>query len=155
VSVCLLKRVGLGAMLPLLPRRKPWERAGQVATVDRLSNGRAIVSVGLGAPDSGYAAFGEETNKVIRGELLDEGLDIMRGLWTGQPFAHEGKHYKIQPSEFPAIGHTAQKPGVPVWCVGALGSKKSMTRALACDGLIPQVVLNGGAGALQVLRVHA
>jgi alkanesulfonate monooxygenase SsuD/methylene tetrahydromethanopterin reductase-like flavin-dependent oxidoreductase (luciferase family) len=85
-------------------------------------------------PTAGTRPSAKETDKVIRGELLDEGLDIMRGLWAGQPFRHEGKHYKIQPSEFPAIGHTAQKPGVPVWCVGALGSKKSMTRALACDG---------------------
>ena len=145
VAACRTTRIRLGTMLTPLPRRKPWELAGQVATVDRLSKGRVIVSVGLGAPDSGYDAFGEETDKVMRGELLDEGLDIMRGLWAGQPFAHEGKHYKIQPSEFPAIGHTTQQPGVPVWCVGALGSKKSMTRALACDGLIPQVVEDGGA----------
>jgi hypothetical protein len=104
-----------------------------------------IVSVGLGAPDSGYEAFGEETDKVIRGELLDEGLTIVRGLWAGQPFAHHGKHYTIEPSGFPTIGHTKQQPGVPVWCVGALGSKKSMARALACDGLIPQVVEDGKA----------
>ena len=69
VAACRTKRLRIGTMLTPLPRRKPWELAGQVATVDRLSNGRAIVSVGLGAPDSGYAAFGEETNKVIRGEL--------------------------------------------------------------------------------------
>jgi len=145
VAACRTNRLRLGTMLTPLPRRKPWELAGQVATVDRLSNGRAIVSVGLGAPDSGYQAFGEETDKVVRGELLDEGLDIMRGLWAGQPFAHQGKHYTIKPSDFPAIGHTTQQPGVPVWCVGALGSKKSMSRALSCDGLIPQVVENGSA----------
>ena len=92
-------------MLTPLPRRKPWELAGQVATVDRLSNGRVIVSVGLGALDSGYDAFGEETDKVVRAELLDEGLDIVRGLWAGQPFSYDGKHYTISPSDFPAIGH--------------------------------------------------
>ena len=143
VAACRTKKLRVGTMLTPLPRRKPWELAGQVATVDRLSKGRVIVSVGLGAPDSGYDAFGEETDKVVRGELLDEGLDILRGLWSGQPFKHHGKHYTIEPSEFPAIGHTTQKPGVPIWCVGALGSNKSMTRALACDGLIPQVVENG------------
>ena len=86
VAACRTKKLRLGTMLTPLPRRKPWELAGQVATVDRLSNGRVIVSVGLGAPDSGYEAFGEETDKVVRGELLDEGLDILRGLWAGQPF---------------------------------------------------------------------
>ena len=39
----------------------------------------------------------------------------------------------------------SRQPGVPIWCVGALGSKKSMSRALSCDGLIPQVVENGSA----------
>jgi alkanesulfonate monooxygenase SsuD/methylene tetrahydromethanopterin reductase-like flavin-dependent oxidoreductase (luciferase family) len=145
VAACRTKRLRLGTMLTPLPRRKPWELAGQVATVDRLSNGRAIVSVGMGAPDTGYDAFGEETDKIVRGELLDEGLNIVRGLWAGQPFTHHGKHYSIEPSVFPAIGHTKQKPGVPIWCVGALGSKKSMTRALSCDGLIPQVVEDGKA----------
>lgn len=145
VAACRTSTLRVGTMLTPLPRRKPWELAGQIATVDRLSKGRAIVSVGLGAPDSGYDAFGEETDKVVRGELLDEGLAILRGLWAGQPFTHRGKHYTVEPSEFPAIGHTTQKPGVPVWCVGALGSNKSMTRALACDGLIPQVVVNGHA----------
>ena len=74
VAACRTKRLRLGTMLTPLPRRKPWELAGQAATVDRLSNGRVIVSVGLGAPDSGYEAFGEQTDKVVRGELLDEGL---------------------------------------------------------------------------------
>lgn len=145
VAASRTKRIRLGTMLTPLPRRKPWEFAGQVATVDRLSNGRVIVSVGLGAPDSGYEAFGEQTDKVVRGELLDEGLSIVRGLWAGQPFAHQGKHYTISPCDFPSISHTKQLHGVPIWCVGALGSKKSMTRALSCDGLIPQVVADGGA----------
>jgi len=145
VAACRTTTLRLGTMLTPLPRRKPWELAGQVATVDRLSNGRVIISVGLGAPDSGYEAFGEETDKVVRGELLDEGLDILRGLWAGQPFSHDGKHYTISPSDFPAIGHTNQQPCTPIWCVGALGSKRSMSRALSCDGLIPQVVEDGKA----------
>ncbi|HEY0519150.1 MAG TPA: LLM class flavin-dependent oxidoreductase [Ilumatobacteraceae bacterium] len=144
VAACRTTKIRLGTMLTPLPRRKPWELAGQVATVDRLSGGRVIVSVGLGAPDSGYDAFGEETDKVIRAERLDEGLAILRGLWAGQPFEHHGKHYEIAPSTFPTIGHTRQQP-VPVWCVGALGSRKSMTRALSCNGLIPQVIDDGGA----------
>lgn len=130
--------IRLGTMLTPVPRRKPWELAGQVATVDRLSGGRVILGVGLGAPSSGYEAFGEITDRRVRAELLDEGLDILRGLWSGQPFTHDGTHYHVTPSEFPAIGHTTQKPGVPIWCVGAIGHDKSMQRALSCDGLIPQ-----------------
>ncbi len=137
--------IRLGTMLTPLPRRKPWELAGQVATVDRLSGGRVILAVGLGAPEAGYAAFGEETDRRRRAELLDDGLAILRGLWGGQPFSYDGTHYQLRPSDFPAIGHTVQQPGVPVWCVGVLGSERSMRRALSCEGLMPQTVDAGGA----------
>src|SRR5262245_65097208 len=52
-------RIRLGTLLTPPSRRRPAELASQVATVDRLSNGRVILSVGLGALDSGFEAFGE------------------------------------------------------------------------------------------------
>jgi alkanesulfonate monooxygenase SsuD/methylene tetrahydromethanopterin reductase-like flavin-dependent oxidoreductase (luciferase family) len=135
----------LGTMLTPVSRRKPWELASQVATVDRLSGGRVILTVGLGAIDSGFEAFGEQTDRKIRAELLDESLDIMQGLWTGKPFGYEGAHYRLQPSDFPSIGHTVQTPRPPIWCVGALGREKSMTRVAKLDGLVPQVIDEHGA----------
>ncbi len=138
-------KIRLGTMLTAPSRRKPWELAGQVATVDRLSDGRVTLSVGLGAPEAGMEAFGEECDRRIRAELMDECLDIVCGLWDGQPFAYEGKHHHVQPTEFPTIGHTVQRPRVPIWCVGALGRERSMARARRWDGLIPQVVDADGA----------
>ena len=135
----------LGTLLTPVSRRKPWELAGQVATLDRLSRGRVTLSIGLGAPDTGFANFGEQTDRRTRAELLDEGMSIMCGLWTGQPVAFDGKHYQITPSDFPAITRVVQQPRPPVWCVGALSSEKSMQRALSWDGLLPQVVDNGSA----------
>ncbi len=146
--------IRLGTMITPLPRRKPWELASQVATVDRLSNGRVVLGVGLGAPDAGYAEFGEITDRRIRAELLDEGLAVLRGLWSGQPYEFSGTHYTLRPSEFPAMGHTVQQPGVPIWCVGALGSEKSMRRALDCNGLIPQVVADGTARSATLHELH-
>src|SRR6187399_3218705 len=51
-------RVSLGTMLTPLPWRRPWKVASQVATVDQISQGRAVLAVGLGAvatdlPDTG------------------------------------------------------------------------------------------------------
>lgn len=135
----------LGTMLTPVSRRKPWELAGQVATLDRLSQGRVTLSIGLGAPDTGFANFGEQTDRRTRAELLDEAMTIMCGLWTGQPVAFEGRHYHVTPSDFPAITHVVQQPRPPVWCVGALSSERSMRRALHWDGLLPQVVDNGTA----------
>jgi alkanesulfonate monooxygenase SsuD/methylene tetrahydromethanopterin reductase-like flavin-dependent oxidoreductase (luciferase family) len=119
-------KIRLGTMLTPPSRRRPWELASQVATVDRLSNGRVTLSVGLGAVDSGFDTFGEECDTRIRAELMDECLDIMCGLWKGQPYSYDGKHYTVKSTEFPTIGHIEQTPRVPVWCVGAIGRPKSM-----------------------------
>jgi len=135
----------LGTLLTPVSRRKPWELAGQVATVDRLSKGRVVLSVGLGAIDSGFEEFGEECDRRTRAELMDEGLEIMSRLWTGKPVTFDGNHYHLRPSTFPAIKHVVQQPHPPVWCVGALGSRTSMSRALRWNGLIPQVVEDGKA----------
>lgn len=138
-------RIRLGTMLTPPSRRKPWELAGQAATVDRLSGGRLTLSVGLGAPDAGMQAFGEQCDRRVRAELMDECLDIVTGLWSGQPFAYDGTHYHVEPTEFPAIGDVMQDPHPPIWCVGALGYDRSMQRALRWDGIIPQTVDRNGA----------
>ncbi|WP_420450684.1 LLM class flavin-dependent oxidoreductase [Ilumatobacter sp.] len=138
-------RIRLGTMLTPPSRRRPWELAGQVATVDRVSSGRAVLSVGLGATDSGFEAFGEECDRRVRAELMDECLEIVCGLWAGQPVDHDGVHYRVTPTDFPTIGHVEQSPRVPIWCVGALGRPRSMERALRWDGVIPQVLEDGGA----------
>src|ERR1700760_647175 len=54
--------VRLGTMLTPLPWRRPWKLASQVATVDQLSGGRAILAVGLGALDEGMPTTGEVTD---------------------------------------------------------------------------------------------
>ncbi len=138
-------RVRLGTMLTPPSRRRPWELASQVATVDRISDGRVTLSVGLGAVDTGFEAFGEECDRRRRAALMDECLEIMCGLWAGQPYQFDGEHYHVRPTEFPTIGHTVQRPRVPIWCVGALGRRKSMERALRWDGIIPQVIDGGEA----------
>jgi len=132
--------IRLGTMLTPLPRRRPWDVASQAATLDNLSGGRVILSVGLGAIDTGFAAFGEETDRKVRAELLDEGLDILTGLWRGQPFSYDGKHYKIQETTFLPPPPPVQQPRIPIWTVGAWPRMKSMRRVLRCDGIMPAVM---------------
>src|ERR687893_1811835 len=88
------ERIRLGTMLSPLSRMRPWKLASETATLDRLSGGRVILAVGLGAIDTGFAAFGEVTDRTTRAELLDEGLDILTGLWRGGAFHHAGGKYK-------------------------------------------------------------
>lgn len=94
------ERIRLGTMLTPLSRRRPWKLASETATLDNLCGGRLTLAAGLGAPDTGFAEFGEETDRKKRAELLDEGLEILTGLWRGQPFSYEGKHYRIRPTQF-------------------------------------------------------
>ncbi len=86
----------LGTMITPVSRMRPWKLASETIALDHLSGGRLVLSVGLGSIDNGFEAFGEETDRRVRAELLDEGLDILTGLWKGQPFRYNGKHYKIQ-----------------------------------------------------------
>src|SRR4051795_7551492 len=77
-------RIKLGPMVTPIPRRRPWKLARECVTLDHLSGGRLILGVGLGDPAaSELGAFGEETNARRRARMMDEGLDVMTGLWQG------------------------------------------------------------------------
>src|SRR6266699_2185800 len=71
-------RIRLGTLLTPLPWRRPWKVASQVATVDQLSGGRALIGIGIGAIDTGMPTTGEETGVRRRAERMDEGIDLIR-----------------------------------------------------------------------------
>lgn len=144
------ERIRLGTMISPLSRMRPWKLASETATLDNLSGGRVILAVGLGAPDTGFAAFGEQTDRRQRAELLDEGLEILTGLWRGQPFEFSGKHYQVQPCEFMPPPSPVQQPRIPIWVVGAWPSRKSISRALKYDGLLPSAIETNAQGQRQV-----
>ena len=138
------QRIRLGTMITPVSRMRPWKLASETATVDRLSNGRVILSVGLGALESGFAAFGEATERKKRAELLDEGLELLTRLWAGMPVHFEGKHYRVDVDESnfltPPPPPPVQQPRIPIWVVGAWPREKSMQRALRYDGWLPNVM---------------
>jgi hypothetical protein len=134
------ERIRLGTDLTPLSRMRPWKLASETATLDNLSNGRVILAVGLGAIDTGFAEFGEVTDRKTRAELLDEGLDILTGLWRGQPFGYDGKHYQIKPVSFYPPPPPVQQPRIPIWVVGAWPRPKSMQRVLRYDGILPAIM---------------
>jgi len=138
------QRIRLGTMITPVSRMRPWKLASETATLDRLSNGRLILSVGLGALDSGFAAFGEVTDRQQRAELLDEGLELLTRLWLGRPVHFEAKHYRVEVDESnfltPPPPPPVQQPRIPIWVVGAWPRQKSLQRALRYDGLLPNVM---------------
>ena len=140
------ERVRLGTMLTPVSRRRPWKLAREVATLDQLSNGRMVLPVGLGAlDDAGFAKVGEATDRKVRAQMLDEGLAILAGLWSGHPFSYEGQYFHMQEMTF--LPPPVQSPRVPIWVVGAWPRKKSMRRVLRWDGLLPNKLNDDGSFA--------
>jgi alkanesulfonate monooxygenase SsuD/methylene tetrahydromethanopterin reductase-like flavin-dependent oxidoreductase (luciferase family) len=133
------ERLRLGTMLTPLPWRRPWKLASQVVTLDQVSAGRAILTVGLGALDSALGSVGEVADLRTRARLLDEGIDVITALWEGDG-RYDGDAHKVDFSQSSALGPLArpvQSPRVPIWCVGAFPRPRSMRRVLRCDGVVP------------------
>lgn len=122
-------------------RRRPWKLASEAATLDHLSRGRVILPVGLGAPDTGFDKVGEETDRKVRAQLMDESLAIITGLWTGQLPKYEGTHYHLHDMTFEP--QPVQQPRIPIWVVGAWPRPKSMHRAVQWDGIIATKMRRG------------
>lgn len=138
------ERVTLGTMITPLSRRRPWKVARETVTLDHLSNGRVVLPVGLGTPeDGGFMNVGEELDRKVRAEMLDEALDVLTGLWSGEHFAYDGKHYQIKEIRFEP--KPVQEPRIPIWVVGAWPRPKSMRRAVRYDGIVPIVMEPDGS----------
>jgi alkanesulfonate monooxygenase SsuD/methylene tetrahydromethanopterin reductase-like flavin-dependent oxidoreductase (luciferase family) len=131
-------RVRLGTLLTPLPWRRPWKVASQVVTLDQLSGGRAILTVGLGAVTTDLPLTGEATQLRARAERLDEGIDLIRALWEGQ-MSYHGRHYDYECArdDLVQVGRPVQQR-IPLWVVAAWPRPKSMRRVLRCDGVVPQ-----------------
>jgi alkanesulfonate monooxygenase SsuD/methylene tetrahydromethanopterin reductase-like flavin-dependent oxidoreductase (luciferase family) len=118
-------------------------------TLDRLSNGRLILPVGLGTlDDSAFANVGEPTEARTRAGLLDESLAILEGLWSGEPFAFEGHHYRFGEMTFRPV--PVQRPRIPIWVVGAWPHERSMRRTLRWDGAYAQA--DGVTGIREIVE---
>ncbi len=129
------QRMRLGVMLTPLSRRRPWQVARQAATVDRLSGGRVIFGAGLGGAQPDFTWFGEEWDAKTRARILDESLEVITGLWSGEPVAYAGEFVRHEPVAFRPP--PAQQPRIPIWIGGNWPNKAPMRRAARYDGVFP------------------
>jgi len=133
---CNTKRIRLGPLVTPLPRRRPWKVAREALTLDHLSNGRLVLGVGIGAPpEVEYEYFGEESDATIRAQKLDESLDIIKGLWSGEPFSYNGTYYHLDTMTF--LPKPKQTPRIPIWIGGSHPFRKPFRRAAHYDGVAP------------------
>lgn len=127
--------VQLGTLVTPLARRRPQVVAKQMVTLDHLSEGRAVLGVGLGEPaDDEFEAFGDPGDAVIRGDRLDEALAVIDRAWSGEPFRFDGVHHRIDAHLLPT---PVQRPRPKVWVAAMSANARPRRRALAWDGIAP------------------
>jgi alkanesulfonate monooxygenase SsuD/methylene tetrahydromethanopterin reductase-like flavin-dependent oxidoreductase (luciferase family) len=126
-------RIKLGTTVTPVPRRRPWKLAAEAVALDHLSGGRLILGVGIGDPgDPFLAGVGEPTDPRVLAEMLDESLEIITALWTGEPVHFEGKHYQLDGVQLTA--RPLQQPRIPIWVGGNLLVPAVRRRVLRWDG---------------------
>src|SRR5256885_2476953 len=110
-------QIRLGATVTAVSRRRPWKLAREVATLDQLSGGRAILGIGLGDGEDATRGEPEDSNNLrSRAEVLDEALALLAAIWTGQPVDHRGKHFTFAEAGMNPV--PIQHPRVPIWVGG-------------------------------------
>jgi alkanesulfonate monooxygenase SsuD/methylene tetrahydromethanopterin reductase-like flavin-dependent oxidoreductase (luciferase family) len=136
------KRMRIGPLVTPLARRRPWKLARETVSIDHLSNGRLTLGVGLGDPaDVEFTSFGENGEDRIRAEKLDEGLEVLVGLWSGEPFSYLGKHYEVRNVQF--LPRPLQSPRIPIWVAGRWPRREPFLRAARWEGVFPLGLARG------------
>lgn len=126
--------VGTAVLIPVL--RHPVAMAHQVATLDRLAEGRLILGVGIGADSptnrAEYEALGIGFERRVG--RMNEHLQLCRKLWSGEPVTHRGDFYVVENA---TIGPSTHSPGgPPLWVTGSApaGQRRAGARY---DGWMP------------------
>lgn len=141
------ENIRLMSWITPIPRRQPWQLARNLATLDRLSNGRVMLGTGLGTP-SDYTRFGQAWEPKRLGQMYDEALDVITGLWTGESFSYDGEFFSIDDAVLRPT--PVQDPRIPIIVGGIWPNKKPFQRGARWDGMVPHyrgdgIVPNDGA----------
>ena len=156
------ERVTLGTAITPAARRRPHKLARETVTVDRLSHGRTVLGVGLGEPPEEYTAYGEDADRRTVAAKLDEALEVIAGLWSGEPFSHHGRHYTVEDAQY--LPTPVQRPRIPVWTACVVPHTAPLRRAARWDGVVLGAISESGSldpvppdevrRAVDVIRSH-
>ncbi|MFI5286261.1 MAG: LLM class flavin-dependent oxidoreductase [Candidatus Dormibacteria bacterium] len=128
-------RLRLGALVTPLPRRRPWVLSRQMATLDRLCDGRLIGGIGLGDDGwSEFSSFGEAADPVVRGQMLDEALELLQRFLRGEPVTFSGRHYIVNS---PALLPRPRQTPLPIWGACRWPNRKPLRRIAKLQGCFP------------------
>jgi alkanesulfonate monooxygenase SsuD/methylene tetrahydromethanopterin reductase-like flavin-dependent oxidoreductase (luciferase family) len=129
------RRICIGLLVTPLPRRRPWMVARETVSLDHLSDGRLIFGVGSGGGYYDFEALGEASDAKTLAEMLDEGLEVLTGLWSGEPYHHDGTYYHVKEAQF--LPRPVQSPRIPIWIGSLWPAKAPLRRAAHWDGVVP------------------
>jgi alkanesulfonate monooxygenase SsuD/methylene tetrahydromethanopterin reductase-like flavin-dependent oxidoreductase (luciferase family) len=124
------RQVRLGSLVSCVYYRSPSLLARMAADVDRLSNGRLVLGLGVGDLPSEFAQLGLPFPPLpMRQAALAETVDILRGLWSGDPFTFEGAHFRV--TEAAVRPGPVQVPRVPILIAGG-GERVTLRQVAEC-----------------------
>ena len=126
------ERLRLGTGILILPQRHPAYVAKEMATLDQLSRGRAILGVGIGWLAEEFETLGIPFAE--RAGRTEESIRAIRSLWGEKPEPFEGRYFRWGPVE--SNPKPVQKPGVPV-VVGGHVEGAARRAARLGDGFFP------------------
>jgi probable F420-dependent oxidoreductase len=116
-----------------LPYRNPAVTAKMAETLHRLSGGRFVLGLGAGGSNEEFRAFGlpvrSPKEKI---DALEEGIDIIRSLWSGEPVTRSGEHYSVENAQIAPVPDTP----IPLW-LGTYGPRALSLTGRAADGWLP------------------
>lgn len=129
------KRIKLEPLVTPFPRR-PWKLARETVILDHISEGRLILGVELGS-DRGreYSCFAESLSNRQHGAMLDEGLEVLTRLWSGELCEYAGTYYQLHHARF--LPPPVQSPRIPIWVANVWPHQRSLRRAARFDGIVP------------------
>lgn len=144
--------IRIGPMVTPITRRRPIKLAREATTLDHLSSGRLTLGLGLGVDTSReLSGFGEITDARVRGQRLDEGVELLCSFWTGEQVDFHGEHFIAD--SVVVLPQPVQRPRIPLWFAARGGARKPVRRAARFDGLYPiEVDSQGLTEMLDVVR---
>jgi len=128
----LTSKIKLGTGVMILPQRHPFYVAKELATLDLISTGRAILGIGSGWCAEEFAALGLDFRQ--RGKRTDEAMQALRALWRDDPSTFEGTHFSF--NRIRSFPKPVQENGVPI-LVGGHSRAAARRAARYGDGFFP------------------
>jgi alkanesulfonate monooxygenase SsuD/methylene tetrahydromethanopterin reductase-like flavin-dependent oxidoreductase (luciferase family) len=148
-AAALTKRIKVGPATQILSLRNPTINAKQLVSLDVMSNGRVLMTVGVGGDyPREFHACGVDISK--RGQIVQESIEIMKKYWTGERFDYKGKIFQLEDVDM--LPKPVTPGGPPIWISGRQDAPMKRAATIA-DGWNPYMYTAARSGE-SFRRVH-